>query len=70
MNISYKRQNRAHEVGAKDRGDAGTDSTESSGIKKKKTGRKGTSKRGKRKRDRKEDRDEGRHKLNRLVWEV
>ena len=36
MNISYKRQNRAHEVGAKDRGDAGTDSTESSGIKKKK----------------------------------
>jgi len=36
MNISYKRQNRAHEVGAKDRGDAGTDSTESSGMKKKK----------------------------------
>jgi len=33
MNISYKRQNRAHEMGAEDRGDAGTDSTESSGMK-------------------------------------
>jgi len=35
-----------------------------------KTSRKGTSKRGKRKRDREEDRDEGRHKVNRAVWEV
>jgi hypothetical protein len=33
MNISYKRQNRAHELGAKDRGDAGTDSTENSEMK-------------------------------------
>jgi hypothetical protein len=33
MNISYKRQNRAYEMEAKDRGDAGTDSTKSCEMK-------------------------------------
>jgi hypothetical protein len=33
MNISYMRQNQAHEMEAKDRVDAGTESNESSGMK-------------------------------------
>jgi hypothetical protein len=37
MNISYKRQDRADDTGAKDRGDAATDSTESSGMKERQT---------------------------------